>query len=143
MAVTLQAVNADGTVLGSSITVYFTGVARMTKDKKSLTPVPGGNHILVPLGCEGPTLNLKFKIIGATEYAKLQPWKGGYKLNVTSSTVPEMPATGERVPSDAGSTGVNCEIWNVDECKSERAGGQVDEWDVSLTLTRYWNWVKS
>lgn len=142
MAVTLQAINKNGTAVGSPLTFSATSVSRMVKDKKVLIPLPG-NHKMVPIGCEGPTLTLKFKVIGATNYERIAAWKGGTFLNVTASTMPEMPATVGRTPADSGSTGMNCEVWNVDDCKSERSGGQVDVWDVQLTLTRYWNWVRS
>lgn len=142
MAVTLQAINKNGTAVGSPLTFSATSVSRMVKDKKVLIPLPV-NHKMVLLGCEGPTLTLKFKVIGVTDYGYMAAWKGGTLLNVTASTMPEMPATVGRTPSDSGSTGMNCEVWNVDDCKSERSGGQVDVWDVQLTLTRYWNWVRS
>ena len=45
-----------------------------------------------------------------------------------------MLVTVGRTPADGGSTGMNCEVWNVDDCKSDRSGGQVDVWDVQLTL---------
>ena len=142
MAVTLQAINKSGIAVGSPLTFSATSVSRMVKDKKVMIPLPV-NHKMVPLGCEGPTLTLKFKVIGATNYGHMAAWKGGTFLNVTASTMPEMPATVGRTPASSGSTGMNCEVWNVDDCKSDRSGGQVDVWDVQLTLTRYWNWVRS
>ena len=139
MSITLQAINANGTVLGSSVTIHLTGLSRQVKDKKLVQPLPG-NHILVPLGKEGPIITLKFKIIISAEYTSIRAWTGGTILNVTSSGESEMPATTGRVPSDAGSTGVNCEIWNVDDIKTERNGGYVNVWDISMSVTRYWNW---
>lgn len=141
MAVTLQAIKKSGAADGSSITVSFTKVTRSLKDKKQVTPIPGKNHILIPLGSEGPTLNVEFRLFGSAEFNKLEPWLPGLTIHVSSSTVPELPAIA-RDPSTAGSNGSNCSVWNLDDVKSERVGGQFDEWDVTLMLTRYWNWVK-
>lgn len=139
MVVTLQRINRDGSSNGSSITISFTNISRSVKDKKLIQPLPD-NHILVPLGKEGPTLSVKFVVVGTTEYEKVRDWDGGVIINVVSSTDPEMVATSGRTPSDTGSNGGNCEVWNIDDVKSERAGGQVNRWLMTCTLTRYWNW---
>ena len=138
MSVTLQAINANGTALGSSVTIYPTGLSRQVKDKKLVQPLPA-NHLLVPLGKEGPTITVKFRVTSTTDFTNTIAWVGGTKLNVTASGELEMPAT-VGSPSTAGSTGVTCEIWNVDDIKTERNGGYVNVWDVSMSITRYWNW---
>lgn len=138
MSVTLQAINASGAAVGSSMTISPTGLSRQVKDKKLVQPL-ADNHLLVPLGKEGPTITVKFKVISSAEYDKVKVWVGGTILNVTASGEPEMPASAGS-PSATGSTGVTCEIWNVDDIKTERNGGYVDVWDVSMSITRYWNW---
>lgn len=141
MSVTLQEISKTGSVVGNPISISFISIGRTVKDKKNVVPLPT-NHILIPLGKEGPTLALKFVIVGKSTYNVIKGWSGGTMLNVTASTDPEMPATVGRVPSTVGSNGVNCEIWNIDDCKSERTGGQVAQWLVTMTATRYWNWKR-
>lgn len=118
---------------GSIITIDYTwevglsleisSMSIMKKSKSKVIAIPYRNHVLIPLGKEGPTYTVEGMFSGDTTFDKFNAIDPEMYLKITATTYPEF---------EVG------EYWMVNQPKITRKGGMCSSWVYTTKIVKEW-----
>jgi hypothetical protein len=89
--------------------------------KNKYYPIPSGNHITVHLGTEGAKVTFSGYINTSASWTSLNNIDLHDKITVSSSDLTDIPASS---------------VWRIDKKRTKRSKGFVNQWVVSIEMTR-------
>lgn len=125
MVLMLQRVDPCGALYGATMYIYPKSLGKSINSSKVLVAIPNETHLAIPLGYEGPELQVDYISMHAATFQELRKWDCNWHVKAIVSTL------SYDIPQDS--------YWLLTGIDTKRGKAYVNRWDIKFTLKRQWN----